>query len=165
MDVVIRGGTLIAPDGRMAAALRSRTVLLLPLATSDFSRRHGKRSTRAGFSSCQVSLTPTSIFAIPATPKAKIGNQVLPRQPAAGLPRYSTCRVPIRPVDNIANLKIKQAIAGARSHVDYGLYGLLGAHNLSELDIIERAWRRWLQVFHEQFALRQASGAGRRRHA
>ena len=40
------------------------------------------------------------------------------------------------PVDNVPNLKLKESIARTKSHVDFGLYGLLGAHNLTELEAL-----------------------------
>lgn len=37
------------------------------------------------------------------------------------------------PVDSLANLEVKRKIAAPQSCVDFGIYGLLGAHNLADL--------------------------------
>lgn len=43
------------------------------------------------------------------------------------------------PTDNLDNLAIKRELAERQSIVDFGLYGLLGEHNLGELDKLAKA--------------------------
>ena len=50
------------------------------------------------------------------------------------------------PTDSVAHFDIKHAAAAAKSHVDFGLYGLLGEHNLGELPALAEARRHRLQA-------------------
>ncbi|WP_421724422.1 dihydroorotase [Bauldia sp.] len=43
------------------------------------------------------------------------------------------------PVDTIEHFEIKKAFAEASSHVDFGIYGLLGEHNLDQLPALAEA--------------------------
>jgi allantoinase len=43
------------------------------------------------------------------------------------------------PVDTVAHFDVKNAAAAAKSVVDYGIYGLLGEHNLDQLEPLAKA--------------------------
>ena len=43
------------------------------------------------------------------------------------------------PVDSVAHFEIKRAAAEAQSIVDFGIYGLLGEHNLADLESLAEA--------------------------
>ncbi len=45
----------------------------------------------------------------------------------------------VPPTDNLANFERKRAVAKAKSIVDFGLYGLLGEHNLGDLPALAEA--------------------------
>jgi allantoinase len=136
VDVVIRGGTLIAPEGRMTAGLAIQDGIIVAIEEERF------------LPPAQETIDASGLFVLPGV----IDAHVHFRDPGdtdsedwetgsaaaacGGVTTVFDMPSTNPPVDNVAHLQIKQAIAGARSHVDFGLYGLLGAHNLSELEAL-----------------------------
>ena len=134
MDVVIRGGTLIAPEGRMAAALAIQDGTIVAIGDERFLPPARETIDASGLFVLPGVIDAHVHFRDPGDTESEDWESGSAAAACGGVTTVFDMPSTNPPVDNIANLKIKQAIAGARSHVDYGLYGLLGAHNLTELE-------------------------------
>ncbi len=134
VDVVIRGGTLVAPDGRMAAALAIQDGIIVAIGEERFLPPARETIDASGLFVLPGVIDAHVHFRDPGDTDSEDWETGSAAAACGGVTTVFDMPSTNPPVDNIANLKLKHAIAGARSHVDYGLYGLLGAHNLAELE-------------------------------
>jgi allantoinase len=134
VDTVIRGGTLVGADGLVAAGLAIQDGIIVAVEEDRF------------LPAAQQTIDVSGLFVLPGV----IDAHVHFRDPGdtesedwesgsaaaayGGVTTVFDMPSTNPPVDNVVNLKLKHSIAKAKSHVDYGLYGLLGAHNVSELE-------------------------------
>jgi dihydroorotase len=139
VDLIIHGGTLVSPDGRLSAdlAIDGGTIAAV--------------GTQGTFPPARQTIDARGLYVLPGI----IDTHVHFRDPGdtqnedwesgsaaaacGGITTVFDMPSTNPPVDNLKNLKLKHELARAKSHVDYGLYGLLGAHNLSELDALGAA--------------------------
>jgi dihydroorotase len=136
VDLIIRGGILVAPDGRMPADLAidsGRTVAIgepgsLPTAREIIDAR--------GLYVLPGVIDAHVHFRDPGDTQNEDWETGSAAAACGGVTTVFDMPSTNPPVDNLENLKLKHDLARAKSHVDYGLYGLLGAHNLSELDAL-----------------------------
>lgn len=133
VDVVIRGGVLVAPEGDVAAGVAVKDGVIVAVAEDRY------------LPPAAETIDARGLFVLPGV----IDGHVHLRDPGdidkedwatgtaaaacGGVTTVFDMPSTNPPVDTVANLRIKQAIAAAKSIVDYGIYGLLGANNLSEL--------------------------------
>jgi dihydroorotase len=138
VDVVIRGGVLVAPEGEISAGLAIKDGVVvaveqdrhLPPAAETIDARG--LFVLPGVIDCHVHLrdpgdTDKEDWASGTAAAACGGVTTVFDMPSTN-----------PPVDTVVNLRIKQAIAAQKSIVDYGIYGLLGAHNVTELEALSR---------------------------
>jgi len=134
VDLVIRGGTLIAADGRLAAGLAIHDGVIVAIEEERF------------LPPARQTIDASGLFVLPGVIDAHVhfrdpgdtDNEDWETGSAAaacgGVTTVFDMPSTNPPVDNVANLRLKDSIARSKSHVDYGLYGLLGADNLAELE-------------------------------
>ncbi|MCL4765019.1 MAG: allantoinase AllB [Hyphomicrobiaceae bacterium] len=133
-DLVIRGGTVVSPDGAVRASLAidggiivgigDDDVVLPARETIDASGRH----LLPGLIDCHVHLRD------PGTLEAEDWQTGTASAACGGVTTVFDMPSTDPPVSNVANLALKQGIAAKKSYVDYGIYGLLGHDNLAELE-------------------------------
>lgn len=137
VDVVIRNGVIVSPSGSSVGALAIKDGVIVAIA-DDAGR----------LPSAAETIDARGLFVLPGV----IDSHVHLRDPGdtkaedwatgtaaaacGGVTTVFDMPSTNPPVDNVENLKIKRDIAASLSHVDYGLYGLLGANNISELDAL-----------------------------
>ena len=139
VDLIIRGGTLVAPDGRLSAALAIDGGVIVAVGE--------ERNLPVG----RETIDAHGLYVLPGVIDAHVHfrdpgdtqNEDWETGSAAaacgGVTTVFDMPSTNPPVDNLENLELKHDLARASSHIDYGLYGLLGAHNLSELDALGAA--------------------------
>lgn len=133
IDLVIRGGTLVGPNGRISAGLAIRDGIIAAI---------GKDR---DLPAAKETIDASGLFVLPGVIDAHVHfrdpgdteNEDWQSGSAAaacgGVTTVFDMPSTNPPVDNVAHLRVKQSIAQAQSYIDYGLYGLLGAHNTDEL--------------------------------
>ena len=134
VDVVIRGGTLVAPEGRMAAALAIQDGVIVAIEEERLLPPARETIDANGLFVLPGVIDAHVHFRDPGDTDSEDWETGSAAAACGGVTTVFDMPSTNPPVDNIANLKLKQTIASARSHVDFGLYGLLGAHNLAELE-------------------------------
>ncbi|WP_428927622.1 allantoinase AllB [Marinibacterium sp. SX1] len=139
-STLITGATIVNADGRQAADILIRDGLVAALAKPGQIAPEGHEVIDA-----------TGLFALPGLidvhvhfrdPGMTHKEDWLTGSQAAALGGVTTVfdmpnTVPA--VDSLANFRAKAAEAEAKSIVDYGIYGLLGEHNLDQLDDLAEA--------------------------
>ena len=136
VDLVIRGGTLVAPEGRYSAAVAIQDGIIVAIGEERL------------LPPAREIIDASSLFILPGVIDAHVhfrdpGNtddedwqSGSAAAACGGVTTVFDMPSTNPPVDNVANLNLKESIARAKSHVDFGLYGLLGAHNLTELEAL-----------------------------
>ena len=134
VDLVIRGGTLVSPRGQVAAALvidGGRIVAieedrLLPKAKETIDAR--RMLVLPGMVDAHVH------FRDPGDTESEDWESGSAAAACGGVTTVFDMPSTNPPVDNVEHLQLKNQIADETSHVDFGLYGLLGARNIDELE-------------------------------
>ena len=133
VDLVIRGGTLVSPRGQVAAAAASggRIVAieedrLLPKAKETIDAR--RMLVLPGMVDAHVH------FRDPGDTESEDWESGSAAAACGGVTTVFDMPSTNPPVDNVEHLQLKNQIADETSHVDFGLYGLLGARNIDELE-------------------------------
>ncbi len=133
VDLVIRGGTLVSPRGQIAAGLvvlDGRIVAieedrLLPRATHTIDAR--------GMLVLPGMVDAHVHFRDPGDTENEDWESGSASAACGGVTTVFDMPSTNPPVDTVEHLQLKEKLASDTSHVDYGLYGLLGAHNIDEL--------------------------------
>lgn len=139
VDLIIRGGALVTPDGNLAAGIAVKDGIIvaveedryLPPAAETIDARG--LFILPGVIDCHVHLRD------PGDTDKEDWTSGTAAAACGGVTTVFDMPSTNPPVDNVAHLRIKQEIAAAKAIVDYGIYGLLGAHNLSELESLSEA--------------------------
>ena len=90
-DTIVRGGTLVTPDGRVKADIRISDGRIVEIAP-ELTRRRAARSTHAAFTCFPGSSTCTCISTSPGAPIGKAPKPAATRSPPAAARCSSTCR-------------------------------------------------------------------------
>lgn len=136
VDVVIRGGTLVAPEGRLTAGLVIQDGIIVAIEEERYLPPSKQAIDASGLFVLPGVVDAHVHFRDPGDTDSEDWETGSAAAACGGVTTVFDMPSTNPPVDNVAHLQQKLAIAGARSHVDFGLYGLLGAHNLSELEAL-----------------------------
>lgn len=138
VDLVIRGGTLVSAEGRIVAGVAVNHGIIVAIGNEQL------------LPPAKETIDASGLFVLPGVIDAHVhfrdpgdtDNEDWQTGSAAaasgGVTTVFDMPSTNPPVDTVANLKLKDATARAKSHVDYGLYGLLGARNVSELEALSK---------------------------
>ena len=154
VDLVIRGGTLVSPRGQMAAGLVIHEGRIVAIEDERLHPKAKQTIDARGMLVLPGMVDAHVHFRDPGDTESEDWETGSAAAACGGVTTVFDMPSTNPPVDNVDNFQLKDRLARENSHVDYGLYGLLGARNIDELEI---------QMLHEQFSLRPPSGAGRRR--
>jgi allantoinase len=139
VDVVVRGGVLVTAEGRMRAGIAIDQGVISAIMQDHL------------LPPARETINASGLFVLPGVIDAHVhfrdpgdtDNEDWETGSAAaacgGVTTVFDMPSTNPPVDNVANLRLKDSLARAKSHVDYGLYGLLGASNISELNDLSAA--------------------------
>jgi allantoinase len=134
VDTVIRGGTLVGADGLVAAGLAIQDGIIVAVEEDRFLPAARQTIDVSGLFVLPGVIDAHVHFRDPGDTESEDWESGSAAAAYGGVTTVFDMPSTNPPVDNVANLKLKHSIAKAKSYVDYGLYGLLGAHNVSELE-------------------------------
>jgi dihydroorotase len=136
VDLIIRNGTLVAPEGRYAAAIAIRQGVIAAIGEERLLPPAREIIDADGLFVLPGVIDAHVHFRDPGNTDDEDWETGSAAAACGGVTTVFDMPSTNPPVDNVANLKIKESIARAKSHIDFGLYGLLGAHNLTELEAL-----------------------------
>jgi dihydroorotase len=136
VDLIIRGGTLVAPDGRLSAGLAVDRGIVVAIGEPDTLPPAREIIDARGLYVLPGVIDAHVHFRDPGDTQNEDWETGSAAAACGGVTTVFDMPSTNPPVDNRENLKLKHDLARAKSHVDYGLYGLLGAHNLAELEAL-----------------------------
>jgi dihydroorotase len=139
VDLVIRGGTLVDPDGRMTAGLAIHDGVIAAIEEARLLPPARETIDASGLHVLPGMIDAHVHFRDPGNTEDEDWQTGSAAAACGGVTTVFDMPSTNPPVDTVANLELKDKIARARSHVDFGLYGLLGAHNTSELEALSKA--------------------------
>lgn len=134
VDLVINGGTLVSAHGRIVAGIAVDHGVIVAIGNEQL------------LPPAEETIDASGLFVLPGVIDAHVhfrdpgdtDNEDWQTGSAAaaagGVTTVFDMPSTNPPVDTIENLKLKDTTAQTKSHIDYGLYGLLGAKNVSELE-------------------------------
>ncbi len=138
IDLVIRGGTLVFAHGRIAADVAVQNGIIVAIGNEELLPPAEEMIDASGLFVLPGIIDAHVHFRDPGDTENEDWQTGSAAAAAGGVTTVFDMPSTNPPVDTVANLLLKEAIAQAKSHVDYGLYGLLGAKNLSELEALSK---------------------------
>lgn len=137
-DLVIRGGTIVAPEGSVSAGLAVRGGVVVAIAAEGDLPAAAETIDARGLHVLPGIIDGHVHLRDPGDTDKEDWTTGTEAAACGGVTTVFDMPSTNPPVDTVENLRIKQDIAAAKSLVDYGLYGLLGAHNLDHLAALAR---------------------------
>ncbi|MEX2643654.1 MAG: allantoinase AllB [Acetobacterales bacterium] len=139
VDLVIRGGTLVTPEGSFAASIAVDGGSIAAIG-----RAEDMPAARDSLDATGKHVLPGAIDCHVHTrdPGATDAEDWQTASAAAACGGVTTIfdMPSTRPaVDRVDNFRSKMDLARAKSHVDFGLYGLLGGHNIDHIESLSEA--------------------------
>jgi len=138
VDLVVRGGRIVSPEGVVAAGLAVRDGVIVAMAGDE------------ALPDARDTIDATGRYVIPGvidphvhfrSPGFEYKEDWTTGTAAAAFGGVTTVlEMPNSdpPTTTLEGLRVKQAIAARDAHVDYGLYGMLGQANLADLPDLAR---------------------------
>lgn len=139
VDLIVSGGTLVAPDGRLSVDLAIHGGAIVAIGEPKSLPPARETIDARGLYVLPGVIDAHVHFRDPGDTQSEDWETGSAAAACGGVTTVFDMPSTNPPVDNLENLKCKHDLARAKSIVDYGLYGLLGAHNLSELDALGNA--------------------------
>jgi allantoinase len=136
IDLVIRGGTVVSAEGRVRANVAVDRGTVVAVGHEDLLPPAAETIDASGLFVLPGIIDAHVHFRDPGETENEDWQSGSAAAAAGGVTTVFEMPSTNPPVDNVTNLKLKDSIAQAKSHVDFGLYGLLGANNLSELEAL-----------------------------
>ena len=137
-DLVIHGGIVVSPEGEMAASIAVRDGRIIAVGTAD-----AMPPARETFDAAGLHILPGAIdvhvhFRDPGYTHKEDFESGTAAAAFGGVTTVFDVPNTIPTVADAASLTAKHAIAGAKAHVDYGLYAVLGEESLDHIpELIE----------------------------
>lgn len=132
-DLVIHGGIVVSPEGELAASIAVREGRIVAVGTAD-----AMPAARERFDATGLHILPGAIdvhvhFRDPGYTHKEDFESGTAAAAFGGVTTVFDMPNTIPTVADAASLAAKHAIAGAKAHVDYGLYAVLGEESLDHI--------------------------------
>lgn len=134
VDLVIRGGTLVSPRGQMAAGLVIHEGRIVAIEDERLHPKAKQTIDARGMLVLPGMVDAHVHFRDPGDTESEDWETGSAAAACGGVTTVFDMPSTNPPVDNVDNFQLKDRLARENSHVDYGLYGLLGARNIDELE-------------------------------
>ena len=139
MDLVVRGGTLVSSEGRSNAGLAVRDGVIVAIAEDRLLPHAAETIDATGLYILPGVIDAHVHFRDPGNTDDEDWQTGSAAAACGGVTTVFDMPSTNPAVDNAAHFRLKDKLASEKSYVDYGLYGLLGAHNLAELEALSES--------------------------
>ena len=147
VDTVIHGGTVVNEDGRIRAGVAVDGGRIVAIGREDLLPEGRETIDATGRFVLPGVIDVHVHFRDPGMTEKEDWGTGSTAAAVGGVTTVFDMPNTVPPVDSVANFERKAAVASAKSIVDYGIYGLLGEHNLDQLEPLADAGACGFKLF------------------
>ena len=139
VDLVIKGGWIVSDRGQVRAGLAIKAGRIVAVADDDLLPAAATVVDASGLHVLPGVIDAHVHFREPGMEHKETWSTGSRAAAVGGVTTVFDMPNTYPPVDTVAHFKLKQAQAASQSLVDYGIYGLLGEHNVDQLTSLAEA--------------------------